>query len=42
MPERERSLGGLRVLAALNGLELFGQERENIEVYKTLRGLGLP
>ena len=40
MPEREGSLAGVRVLAALNGLELFGQERENIEVYKTLRGLG--
>ena len=28
------------MLAAINGLELFGHERGNIEVYKALRGLG--
>ena len=28
------------MLAALNGLELFGHERGNIEVYKAIRGLG--
>ena len=30
----------MRVLAALNGLELFGHERGNIEVFRTLRKLG--
>lgn len=30
----------VRVLAALGGLELFGHERGNIEVYKTLKDLG--
>jgi glycosyltransferase involved in cell wall biosynthesis len=34
------SLAGVRVLAALNGLELFGHERGNIEVLKTLRHSG--
>jgi len=33
-------LAGVRVLAALNGVELFGHERGNIEVFKTLRNLG--
>jgi glycosyltransferase involved in cell wall biosynthesis len=33
-------LSGVRVLAALNGLELFGHERGNIEVFKTLRDRG--
>ncbi len=35
-----QALVGVRVLAALNGLELFGHERGNIEVFKTLRDLG--
>ena len=30
----------MRVLAALNGLELFGHERGNIEVFKALREMG--
>ena len=34
------SLAGVRVLAALNGLELFGHERGNIEVFKALRTQG--
>ena len=33
-------LHGIRVLAVLNGLELFGHERGNIEVYKVLRDMG--
>lgn len=33
-------LHGVRVLAAINGLELFGHERGNIEVFKALRDLG--
>lgn len=33
-------LAGVRVLAALNSLELFGHERANIEVFKTLRHCG--
>jgi glycosyltransferase involved in cell wall biosynthesis len=33
-------LAGVRVLAALNGIELFGHERGNIEVFKTLRDCG--
>ena len=32
---------GMRIIAALNGLELFGHEREAIEVFKTLRNLGV-
>ena len=36
----ETPLAGVRLLAALNGLELFGQERDNIEVYKSVRALG--
>ena len=38
--EREKPLVGLRIIAALNGLELFGHERGNIEVYKAIRRLG--
>ncbi len=34
------ALDGVRVLAALNGLELFGHERGNIEVLKGLRRCG--
>lgn len=34
------SLSNLRVLSALNGIELFGHERGNIEVYKALRRMG--
>lgn len=33
-------LAGVRVLAALNGHELFGHERGNIEVFKALRTQG--
>lgn len=33
-------LQGQRILAALNGIELFGHERGNIEVFKALRQLG--
>lgn len=33
-------LHGIRVLAALSGLELFGHERGNIEVFKALRSRG--
>jgi glycosyltransferase involved in cell wall biosynthesis len=33
-------LKNVRVLAALNGLELFGHERGNIEVFKALREMG--
>jgi len=33
-------LGDVRVLAILNGLELFGHERGNIAVFKTLRDAG--
>ena len=40
MCERSGPLAGRNVLAALNGLELFGHERGNIEVYKAIRGLG--
>ena len=40
MMECKRPLAGVRVLAALNGLELFGHERGNIEVYKAIRSLG--
>jgi len=40
MREPEKTLVGVRVLAALNGLELFGHERGNIEVLKALRRLG--
>lgn len=40
MTDKDKNLTGVRVLAALNGLELFGHERANIEVFKTLRDLG--
>jgi glycosyltransferase involved in cell wall biosynthesis len=40
MPDTENSRAGHRVLAALNGLELFGHERGNIEVFKVLREMG--
>jgi len=40
MPEENEILSGMRVLAALNGLELFGHERGNIEVFKALRDMG--
>ena len=40
MVKRDGFLVGVKVVAALNGLELFGHERGNIEVYKVLRGLG--
>lgn len=40
MIQSEKPLAGVRVLAALNGLDLFGHERGNIEVYKTIRDLG--
>ncbi len=36
----DQPLSGRRVLAAINGLDLFGQERENIAVFQTLRDLG--
>ncbi|HUJ12919.1 MAG TPA: glycosyltransferase family 4 protein [Thermoanaerobaculia bacterium] len=36
----ESDLAGVRVVAALNGLELFGHERGNIEVFKALRREG--
>jgi glycosyltransferase involved in cell wall biosynthesis len=38
--EDAKVLTGTRVLAALNGLELFGHERGNIEVFKALRDSG--
>lgn len=40
MPEMVKPLSGVKVLAALNGLELFGHERGNIEVLKSLRDSG--
>lgn len=40
MSDFEKRLAGCRVLAALNGLELFGHERGNIEVFKILREMG--
>lgn len=40
MIQTDAPLAGLRVLAAINGLELFGHERGNIEVFKTLREQG--
>jgi len=36
----EKKLIGVRVISAINGVELFGHERGNIEVFKTLRDLG--
>lgn len=38
--ESEGRLAGLRVLALINGTELFGHERGNIEVFKSLRRQG--
>lgn len=40
MPDMNKPLAGIRVLAALNGLELFGHERGNIEAFKTFRDQG--
>jgi glycosyltransferase involved in cell wall biosynthesis len=40
VPEVKSDLVGARVLCALNGLELFGHELGNIEVFKALRELG--
>lgn len=40
MSDLVKPLTGLRVISALNGLELFGHERGNIEVFKTLHDLG--
>jgi len=40
MSETQGRLASCRVLAALNGLELFGHERGNIEVFKILREQG--
>lgn len=38
--QADSSLAGVRVLGAINGIELFGHERSNIEVFRTLRALG--
>jgi glycosyltransferase involved in cell wall biosynthesis len=38
--DNNNNLSTIRVLTALNGLELFGHERGNIEVYKALRDCG--
>ena len=35
-----RTLDGVRVLGAINGIELFGHERSNIEVFRTLSAMG--
>lgn len=40
MSDLNNHLTGCRILAALNGLELFGHERGNIEVFKILREMG--
>lgn len=40
MHEDDPDLSGSKVLAAINGLELFGQELGNIEVFQVLRTLG--
>jgi glycosyltransferase involved in cell wall biosynthesis len=40
MTRKSLPLHGVRVLAAINGIELFGHERGNIEVFKTLRDSG--
>jgi glycosyltransferase involved in cell wall biosynthesis len=40
MSKKAKPLVGYRVLAVLNGLELFGHERGNIEVFKVLREMG--
>jgi glycosyltransferase involved in cell wall biosynthesis len=36
----DQPLHGIRIVAALSGLELFGLERENINVFQTLRAAG--
>ncbi len=38
--ELQKSLAHVRLLGAINGLELFGHARANIEVFKALRELG--
>ena len=38
--QQSPDLTGIRVLAAINGMELFGHERGNIEVFKALREMG--
>ena len=38
--QADSRLAGVRVLGAINGIELFGHERSNIEVFRTLRALG--
>jgi glycosyltransferase involved in cell wall biosynthesis len=38
--ELQNCLKGVRVLAALNGLELFGHERENLSVLAKLKAMG--
>jgi glycosyltransferase involved in cell wall biosynthesis len=38
--QQPANLKGIRVLAAINGMELFGHERGNIEVFKALRDQG--
>jgi glycosyltransferase involved in cell wall biosynthesis len=40
MSDASLPLVGCRVITALNGVELFGHERGNIEVFKALRGMG--
>jgi glycosyltransferase involved in cell wall biosynthesis len=39
-PSAAAALAGVRVLALLNGEELFGHERGNLEVFKALRSAG--
>jgi glycosyltransferase involved in cell wall biosynthesis len=39
--EEKRSLQGLRVLVLFGGSHLYGQERANLEVFRTLAPLGL-
>jgi glycosyltransferase involved in cell wall biosynthesis len=38
--DRPESLSDCRVIGLLNGTEVFGQEKGNIEVFKTIRDLG--
>jgi glycosyltransferase involved in cell wall biosynthesis len=40
MSDASLPLVGYRVITAVNGVELFGHERGNIEVFKALRGMG--
>lgn len=40
MTNPDKTLTGIRILAALNGLELFGHERGNIEAFKAFRDQG--